>query len=338
MKFENMINWIKCKKDLPLPTSLSYNLTDRCQSRCKTCNCWTFPAETMYKEMTTDDWKTFLTNMHNWLGNYNFILSGGEPFLRKDIFDIAEYASNLGDTVNVITNGLSLGDKINEIINSKFNHISFSLNSIKDPSIHNTSRGRDDAFDLTMDALLKLIDANKNLDWPQKKSIGIATIIMPTNLNELQELAYFAKEKDINITFQLLDNGEAFHTVLNRNVSIHENNIQTSVLEALDNLIKLKQDNFPISNSIEQLKLLKLSIENPDKIKQFKCTIGENNFAVDPYGNVRICFSMDPVGNIKDSLPQDLWNSKIANSSRKAILKCTKNCKLLNCNTKNLLD
>jgi hypothetical protein len=43
---------------------------------------------------------------------------------------------------------------------------------------------------------------------------------------------------------------------------------------------------------------------------------------------------MRPIGNLKDSLPQDLWYSKEADEVREEILKCTMNCRLLNCNFK----
>ena len=41
-----------------------------------------------------------------------------------------------------------------------------------------------------------------------------------------------------------------------------------------------------------------------------------------------------PIGNLKESLPQDLWYSKEADEVREHILKCKMNCRLLNCNFK----
>ena len=157
------------------PISFSYNNTERCQSRCITCNGWKTPADVAKDEMSTDEWKKVLYNMHSWMGNYQFIISGGEPFIRDDIFEIAEYASNLGDTVNVVTNGLALVDKLDKVLYSAFNNITFSLNALANPKIHNTSRGRDDAFQRTMDSLQNLNYMNKHNSGHKWKNIYLST-------------------------------------------------------------------------------------------------------------------------------------------------------------------
>ena len=108
---------VNCTKK---PISFSFNNTERCQSRCITCNGWKTPANMQEKELTLDEWKKILFNLHNWMGNYEFIISGGEPFIRNDVFEMAEYASSLGDTVNVVTNALSLPDKLDKVLHSAF--------------------------------------------------------------------------------------------------------------------------------------------------------------------------------------------------------------------------
>ena len=154
------------------PVSFSFNNTERCQSHCVTCNGWKTPSEYAEKEMTTAEWKAVLLNMHRWLGNYQFIISGGEPFIREDIFEVTKYASDLGDTVNVITNGLAIPNLIDELLNSAFTNIIFSLNAVKNPSIHNESRGREDAFKKTMDSIQNLNYRNKHEENHKWKNIS----------------------------------------------------------------------------------------------------------------------------------------------------------------------
>ncbi len=314
------------------PVSFAFNNTDRCQSRCITCNSWKTSAEVMKEELTTDEWKKILTNIHNWMGNYQFILSGGEPFIREDIFELAKFASDMGDTVNVVTNGLSLGDKLDKLINSAFNNITFSLNSVKDPKIHNISRGRDDAFQKTMYALQNLNYINKHNRGHRWKNIFLSTVIMPTNLSEMKPIVEFCKTEGINATFQLMDNGEAFTSNIDKANQIYQQATRQNAINAIQELIELKKAGYPISNGFEQMEKFKLLINTPKNIEKLECTIGENNFSIDPYGNCRICFSKDPIGNLKDSLPQDLWFSEKADEIRKEILNCKMKCKLLNCN------
>lgn len=319
---------------LKKPISFSFNNTERCQSRCITCNGWKTPAEMKEKELTLDEWKQILINLHNWMGNYEFIISGGEPFLRDDILETAQFASDLGDTVNVVTNGLALPGKLNEVLHSAFTNITFSLNAVQNPSIHNISRGRKDAFKKTVDAIQNLVYLNKTRGDHKWKNIYISSVVMPSNLSEIRPLAEFCKTEGIGISYQLMDNGDAFSTGLESDNMIYGKDIKTAALEAVDEMIELKTKGYPICNGFAQLKAFKLLINTPDEIQNIQCMVGENNFAIDPYGNCRICFCMEPVGNLKEITPEEAWNSEKAKEIREKILKCTMNCRLLNCNFK----
>lgn len=316
------------------PVSFSFNNTERCQSRCITCNGWKTPASVQEQELTIEEWKKILLNLHNWMGNYQFIISGGEPFLRDDVFEMAEYAANLGDTVNIVTNGLALPDKLDKVLNSAFTNITFSLNAIQNPDIHNVSRGRKDAFQRTIDSIQNLNYMNKYRGGHKWKNIFLSTVVMPTNLSEIKPIAEFCKIEGIGVSFQLMDNGDAFSTNVSSNSQIYGKDIKKAALDAIDEMIELKNQGYPICNGFSQLKAFKILIDTPDEIQNIQCMVGENNFAIDPYGNCRICFCMKPIGNLKDSLLQDLWYSKEADEVREHILNCTRNCRLLNCNFK----
>ena len=215
------------------PVSFSFNNTERCQSRCITCNGWRTPSIMQEKELTFDEWKCILFNLHEWMGNYEFIISGGEPFIRDDVFDIAKFASSLGDTVNVVTNGLALSDKLDKVLNSDFKNITFSLNAVKNPTIHNTSRGRDDAFYKTMYAIQNLNYKNKHSSGHKWKNIYLSTVVMPTNLDEIKPIAEFCKIEGISVSYQLMDNGDAFSTAVEASNQIYEKDIKTAALEVV---------------------------------------------------------------------------------------------------------
>ena len=316
------------------PVSFSFNNTERCQSHCITCNGWKTPTSVQEQELTIEEWKKILLNLYNWLGNYQFIISGGEPFIREDVFEMAEYAANLGDTVNIVTNGLALSDKLEKVLNSAFTNITFSLNAVQNPEIHNISRGRKDAFKKTIDVIQNLNYMNKYKVGHRWKNIFLSTVVMPSNLSEIKPIAEFCKIEGIGVSYQLMDNGDAFSTAVSSNSQIYGKDIKKAALDAIDEMIELKNQGYPICNSFNQLDAFKILIDTPDEIQNLQCMVGENNFAIDPYGNCRICFCMRPIGNLKNSLPQDLWYSKEADEVREHILRCTKNCRLLNCNFK----
>ena len=131
-------------ENLGKPQQITFDITDRCQLRCVTCSKWkTVASDVIGKEMTTAEWKKVLDDLHAWLGDGQwFCFSGGEPFLRPDIFEIAEYAHSIGFKVASMTNAFSIQNLYEKIIDSPIESLNFSLNAITNPLIHDTSRGR----------------------------------------------------------------------------------------------------------------------------------------------------------------------------------------------------
>jgi len=89
-------------RDLPGPVVI-WNLIRRCNLQCKHCYSISadvdFPGELSTAEVFTvmDDLKAFRVPV--------LILSGGEPLLRPDIFDISHRAKSMGFYVGLSSNG-----------------------------------------------------------------------------------------------------------------------------------------------------------------------------------------------------------------------------------------
>lgn len=368
------------------PRYFAFALTDRCQSRCATCNGWQTPSEKKSDELSTNDWKFVLSSLKKWIGSFDFIFTGGEPFLREDIFELADYAAKLGIQPKVITNALALQNKCEKIINSGFTDITISLNSVKNPAIHDSSRGRKNAFKITSDVIQNLTYLNRSRK--AGKLILIASVIMPSNLSEMVPLAEFAHTNGIGINYQLLDGGESFFTaydIMSESLKMYDE-MKQETINAIDTLINLKSQGYLIYNTNNQLLAFKdlilnsppneqnlakniqtnceqnvsdykfnrepiqdkINIKNiqtdrmtpfaelfPDmaaKLDDASCQIGDYNFLIDPYGNVRVCFSFEPIGSLITMTPENIWTSEAAENMRKKIAKCEKSCKLLNCN------
>ncbi len=316
------------------PGFFSYANTDRCQSRCITCAGWQTPPNVKENELTTDDWKRILTQMHEWMGDYEFVFSGGEPFLRDDLLELTTFAKNLGDRVNVVTNALALQNKCEDVIKSDFSTIYISLNAVKNPQIHIASRGREDSFKITMNVIQTLNYLNKHKNPDKPKNIIISSIVMPSNFDEVEPLVEFAEKEGLGgVSFQLLDNGDAFarpeDMTEKEGIELNEKAIKT-----LDKIMELKDQGRLVLNGYPQLKAYKILLTNPNEVAASECKVGYNNFAIDPYGNVRICFCMGPIGSLKENTPQEIWEGAKAQEVREKINACTKKCRLLNCNFK----
>src|SRR5438093_9590604 len=91
--------------------SVSWNLTQRCNLECSHYYMSAFAGADTRGELSTDECRPVMDEIALVNPNVFLILTGGEPLLRKDIWDIAAYASEKRFTTVLGTNGLLLREK-----------------------------------------------------------------------------------------------------------------------------------------------------------------------------------------------------------------------------------
>ncbi|TAN70722.1 MAG: heme d1 biosynthesis radical SAM protein NirJ [Methylobacter sp.] len=128
----------------PAAPVVIWNLIRRCNLTCKHCYTTStdinFPNELSTPEIYTvmDDLKAFKVPV--------LILSGGEPLLHPDIFDISRRAKDMGFYVALSTNGTKISAaNIDEIAAINYQYIGVSLDGIKDT--HDQFRRVQGSFD-----------------------------------------------------------------------------------------------------------------------------------------------------------------------------------------------
>jgi len=94
-----------------LPYTVSWNLTQRCNQQCAHCYLSALPHATTTDELTTEECFRILDELAGVNPDLLLILTGGEPFLRRDLLDLAGHAAKRGFTVVLGTNGFLLRDK-----------------------------------------------------------------------------------------------------------------------------------------------------------------------------------------------------------------------------------
>ncbi|HHN72957.1 MAG TPA: heme d1 biosynthesis radical SAM protein NirJ [Thermopetrobacter sp.] len=143
----------------PLPADASagrtgpvviWNLIRRCNLLCKHCYAISgnvdFPGELSFGEVCTvmDDLKAY--------GVPVLILSGGEPLLRPDIFDISRRAKEMGFYVGLSTNGVLISEPVmEELAAVGYDYVGISLDGIG--AVHDAFRGMKGAFEKSLNAL-----------------------------------------------------------------------------------------------------------------------------------------------------------------------------------------
>ena len=105
----HVLNNIYFKKKEPV--SIVHFLTNRCNARCSFCFIDFDNPKTFHNELTLDEIDKLTKNLGDSLLNVNF--TGGEPFARKDIEEIAKlYIKNTTVQSMYVTTNASLPDRV----------------------------------------------------------------------------------------------------------------------------------------------------------------------------------------------------------------------------------
>ena len=135
------------RRRVPPGPVVIWNLIRRCNLNCKHCYSLSadvdFPGELTTSEVfaVMDDLKAF--------GVPVLILSGGEPLLRPDIFEISERAKAMGFYVGLSTNGALIDRPMSRrIATVGYNYVGISLDGIG--AVHDSFRRQEGAFDASL--------------------------------------------------------------------------------------------------------------------------------------------------------------------------------------------
>jgi radical SAM protein with 4Fe4S-binding SPASM domain len=126
------------------PRIISWNTTLKCNLKCSHCyiNAQDSPLKT---ELTTAQGKQVIDQIAE-LGRCVLVLSGGEPLLRSDIFELAEYALHKNLIVTLGTNGTLIDKATAErIYDVGMRKVAISLDS-STPPVHDSFRGVEGAW------------------------------------------------------------------------------------------------------------------------------------------------------------------------------------------------
>ncbi|MBI4778179.1 radical SAM protein [Candidatus Desantisbacteria bacterium] len=165
------------------PMSLTVSVTYRCNSRCKTCNVYARQADELSVEELSKIFKSIGQDVY-WL-----TISGGEPFLRKDIVEICKsaYENCSPRIINIPTNGILskiIPGRVEEILQACAESeviINLSLDGIGKE--HDEIRNVKGNFDRAMETYEGL----RRLKYPNL-TLGIHTVISKFNVTEIPEI------------------------------------------------------------------------------------------------------------------------------------------------------
>lgn len=283
--------------------------TYRCYNRCQMCHTWKYP---------TKEEEEFKPSLLQKLPRLSFCnVTGGEPFLRKDIEEIINILKTKARRLVISTNGY-YSDRITELAKKNKNiGIRISIEGL--PAINDELRGIKDGFDRGLRTLIEL----KRIGI---RDLGFGITVSDRNAEDMLELYALAKYLKVEFATAIVHNSYYFHTSDNRITRRDE------VTESFERLIQDLLKTWKVKNWYRAYfnnGLINRIKGNP---RFLPCTAGTDLFFLDPWGEVRPCNGMekdlwlDSMGNLHQKSFEEIWKSKKAEEVRKKVADCSKNC------------
>ncbi len=134
------------------PKWIAWEITRRCNLKCVHCRSSSELDIAGHPDFSLDEAKAIMDDIASYASPV-LVLSGGEPLLREDVFDIARYGTGKGFRMCLATNGTLVTDDICRKINdAQIKMVSLSLDGAK-AETHDNFRNQQGAFDGTMNAI-----------------------------------------------------------------------------------------------------------------------------------------------------------------------------------------
>ncbi len=166
-----------------VPLVLSYNVTRECNMKCSHCYI-NATDKKLEDELTTQEAKALIDQIHQ-VSSPLLILSGGEPLLRPDIFELIEYGSKKGLKMGLGSNGYLIDDSVaKKLKDAGIATVSISLDS-NIPAQHDEFRGVTGAWEKAVNAC-KVLRNNGVL-------VQVNTTLTHDNYNQIDDIMTLAE-------------------------------------------------------------------------------------------------------------------------------------------------
>jgi radical SAM protein with 4Fe4S-binding SPASM domain len=287
---------------LGIPLSVQLDVTYRCNERCVHC----YLDHDDHGEMTTAEIKDLLDQLAE-AGVFFLSISGGEILLRKDLFEILEYAREKSFCIRLKTNALMIGKKeAARIYSLGVETIQISIYSHR-PAVHDAITKVPGSLERSIKAIRFLIDEGLH--------VIIANVLMVQNYGDYPGVQALAAELGVQCTMD-----PTVSPMMDGNRKIVNLGIDQKSLTAVfhdPTLLGEKEDRCAVPTGPDE-----------DALNSTPCSAGHTAAYVSPYGDVYPCVQFPlPTGNVRKQKFLDIWNySPQMNEVRGITLRDLTNC------------
>jgi len=332
MKFSDKLQYLRYLVDKRgmKPVYLILGLTYDCNSFCRTCFNWEQLRKNKEHELSLEEIQKILSSMDDLLF---VVMSGGEPFLRRDLPDICETLSTKNHVQQItIPTGAVSSDLIARSVEATLERcpttqivVNLSIDHIG--TKHDWIRGVPGNYEKlkkTYSKLIPLRDRFNNL------TVNMHTCLCSYNVDDLEEFTAAVKRDFPEISFHSFEMLRGDQP--DKNIQPISTDRYREVLPFLEKYWKSYKnyDGFLRFVKMYSRRMELRVLEEETQVRP--CHAGLVSGVVDARGEVRMCELREPVGNLRD-VDFDfgtLWNSEEADRQRAAIrakeCHCTHSC------------
>jgi len=271
---------------LGIPLGVHLDLTYRCNERCVHC----YLDHDDHGEMTTAEIKDLLGQMAD-AGVFFLILSGGEIFLRKDLFEIIEHARKLLFSVKLKTNAVMIRrQKAERIAKLGVESVQISVYSHR-AEVHDAITKLPGSFRRTIEGA-RLLRANG-------VKVSFANVLMQHNADDYPEVRALAERLDIRYSVDA-----TITPMMDGDRSILDLNIDPEKLKSVFH------DESLVGDVEEFCAPPSGPLAEADAFDTLPCSAGHTACYVSPYGDVYPCVQFPlPSGNVREKTFADIWRN-----------------------------
>ena len=319
--------WEKMKGNERSLISFDLELTARCNLNCRHCyiNLPVSDTRARQKELTFDEIKRIVDETVS-LGALWCLITGGEPLLREDFFNIYLYLKKKGLLVSVFTNAILITQEHIKLF-KKYppRDIEITVYGVTQETYEKVTR-REGSFAYFLRGLNLLLEHGIN--------VRLKAMALRSNIHELPEIARFCREK----TKDYFRFDPFLHLRFDRN-SKRNKDIKSERLSPQEIVAVEQADpqrSQALENNCDKLIIPQFSHINCNHL--FHCGTGNGSFSVSYDGYFRLCSSLwhpDCIFDLKKGTLTEAWQNFVLQvrdmrSNRKEFLDKCRKCPIIN--------
>ncbi len=286
-----------------VPLVVSWNVTSRCNLKCS--HCYMSAGEKQFRDELSTDAAKMLIHQIVEVSRPLLILSGGEPLLREDIFEIIRYGADRGLKMGMGSNGMLIDDDVaKRLKDAGMSTVAISLDS-SIPERHDEFRGVKGCWEHAVNAIGAL-----------KKSgiqVQVNATVTKQNYNEVDDIMSLAENLGVENfhLFFLVPTGRGTN-IEDITPRMYEEMITNTLAQTTNHKMNVKPSCAP--------QFMRVAKEQGVDMSRWVrgCMAGLYYCRIYPSGEVTPCpYLPINLGNIRDRSFRDIWfNSEVFTAMR----------------------